>query len=47
VDETETGPDRDPIDLRRVLILGLWTTALAVAFTALLIGDTVTASSLN
>jgi hypothetical protein len=45
VDETDTAPDRDPIDLPRLLILGLWTTALAVLFTVLLIGDTVTATT--
>lgn len=36
----------DDIDPRRVAILGLWTTLFAILFTVLLIGDTVTASTL-
>jgi hypothetical protein len=35
----------EPIDRRRVALLGLWTTVLAVAFTFLLISDTVSATT--
>lgn len=35
----------EPIDRRRVALLGLWTTVLAVAFTVLLISDTVSATT--
>lgn len=35
----------EPIDPKRVVILGIWTTVLAVAFTVLLISDTVSATT--
>lgn len=42
VDDIETA---EPIDPKRVAILGAWTTLLAVAFTVLLISDTVSATT--
>jgi len=42
VDDTDAA---EPVDRGRVAILGLWTAALGVALTLLLISDTVSAAT--
>jgi len=43
VDDIKSGPDRDHVEPKRILFLGVCTTVLAIAFIALLIGDNVSA----